>query len=632
MFITLTQVVGAQGGPETECPAGYTFLVKYEVSGTNLTESGPGASALAYVQGSFTGESDSTIDFTNTSGGTLDLVAVVKEGNDPTTTRTIGLVTSGSTFTVNAVAGPPSVSHITFCSRPVPPTTTPTSTATRTPVPPTSTSTATATPTRANTSTVTSTATGTATRPPNTSTPTSTGTVTPVPNGFAKLCKQGDNVVGEPFQLTVDGFTITRNAGPIGDPNCSFPTSVRSGTQTASETLVAGVQVTDIQVFPADREIAGTKNLTAGTIQVRIVPSTDQSTETVIVFTNHRVSTPTPTVTNTRVVTQTPTPTVTNTVTSTPTLTRTATVTPTPVIGQVELCKHLTDGQAPTSQLFSLTAGSTTRNVEAESCHLDGSFSAGTIVTASEVIPTGWKLADIWVFPTDREVTGSKNLAAGTIQVRIGSGSTTIVFINERVVSTPTPTASPTRTTPPNTSTSTATPTTPPNTVTPTRTSTATATRTLTPVTFQGCTPGYWKQSQHFDSWTGFSRSQTLESVFDVPNVLGMDNVSLLDALDGGGGSGVEGAAEILFRAAVAALLNAAQPDSTLAYPLTTTQVINQVNAALATLDRGTILELAARLDRFNNAGCPLSGNNNTINLAGATSYVYIAGTKWVAS
>jgi hypothetical protein len=41
-------------------------------------------------------------------------------------------------------------------------------------------------------------------------------------------------------------------------------------------------------------------------------------------------------------------------------------------------------------------------------------------------------------------------------------------------------------------------------------------------------------------------------------------------------------------------------------YPLTTAQVIAQVNAALATGDRDTILELATDLDRKNNGGCPL--------------------------
>lgn len=120
-----------------------------------------------------------------------------------------------------------------------------------------------------------------------------------------------------------------------------------------------------------------------------------------------------------------------------------------------------------------------------------------------------------------------------------------------------------------------------------------------------GCTPGYWKQSHHFDSWVGFSPSQTLESVFDVPDSLGMDNVTLVSALGGGGGPGVAGGATILRRAAVAALLNSAHPG--VDFTLTTAEVTAQVNAALASLNRNAMLTLATELDQDNNLGCPLS-------------------------
>jgi hypothetical protein len=83
---------------------------------------------------------------------------------------------------------------------------------------------------------------------------------------------------------------------------------------------------------------------------------------------------------------------------------------------------------------------------------------------------------------------------------------------------TPTPTNTPTAT-PTNTPTPTATPT---NTPTPSPTPTNTPTATPTPVVAQGCTPGFWKQDQHFDSWQVFTQSQTLESVFDVPYALGL--------------------------------------------------------------------------------------------------------------
>jgi hypothetical protein len=122
-----------------------------------------------------------------------------------------------------------------------------------------------------------------------------------------------------------------------------------------------------------------------------------------------------------------------------------------------------------------------------------------------------------------------------------------------------------------------------------------------------GCTPGYWKQDQHFDSWisTGFSPFQTLESVFNVPDSLGMDNNTLLQALNFGGGPGVSGAAQNLLRAAVAALLNSAHPG--VDYPRTTAEVIASVNAALASNNRTTMLTLAAGLDADNNLGCTLN-------------------------
>jgi hypothetical protein len=93
--------------------------------------------------------------------------------------------------------------------------------------------------------------------------------------------------------------------------------------------------------------------------------------------------------------------------------------------------------------------------------------------------------------------------------------------------------------------------------------------------------------------------------VFDVPDAFGLDNITLLDALSFNGGPTVSDAAQILLRQAVAALLSAANPS--VDYPLSTAQITSQVNTALATGDRDTILALATRLDRLNNLGCPLS-------------------------
>jgi hypothetical protein len=59
-----------------------------------------------------------------------------------------------------------------------------------------------------------------------------------------------------------------------------------------------------------------------------------------------------------------------------------------------------------------------------------------------------------------------------------------------------------------------------------------------------------------------------------------------------------------LLRQAVAALLNSAHPD--VDFSLTTAEVIAAVDAALASGDRDTILELAEELAAANEAGCPL--------------------------
>jgi hypothetical protein len=46
--------------------------------------------------------------------------------------------------------------------------------------------------------------------------------------------------------------------------------------------------------------------------------------------------------------------------------------------------------------------------------------------------------------------------------------------------------------------------------------------------------------------------------------------------------------------------------DSEVDYELTRTQVITRVNQALLSGNRARILAVAAQLDEYNNAGCPL--------------------------
>jgi hypothetical protein len=125
----------------------------------------------------------------------------------------------------------------------------------------------------------------------------------------------------------------------------------------------------------------------------------------------------------------------------------------------------------------------------------------------------------------------------------------------------------------------------------------------------QGCTPGFWKQTQHFDSWKGFTPTgagaTTLTGAgFVLPT--GLTNDTLLTALSYQGGPTIQDADRNLLRVAVGALLNSTALNGK--YPLTTAQILAQVNAAMATGNRDTILALQGQLDTFNNTGgCPLS-------------------------
>jgi hypothetical protein len=134
----------------------------------------------------------------------------------------------------------------------------------------------------------------------------------------------------------------------------------------------------------------------------------------------------------------------------------------------------------------------------------------------------------------------------------------------------------------------------------------------------EGCTPGYWKVKQHHDSWQEAKPGQKLTSKYAQAALYGStQNLTLLEALQGGGGGGLDGAAKILARAATAAYLNAAYDDGAghLAFPWRRTEasawdrpaLVETVDAAFASKDRATMLDLASWLDRDNNLGCPLS-------------------------
>lgn len=131
------------------------------------------------------------------------------------------------------------------------------------------------------------------------------------------------------------------------------------------------------------------------------------------------------------------------------------------------------------------------------------------------------------------------------------------------------------------------------------------------PARHEGCSPGFWKNNLNAWGPTGASPSLTLGSVFTIPPSLELQNYTLLEALNFGGGPGTVGMAKILLRQAVAAALNAAHPD--INYPLNLSQVIDFTNSALASGNRATMEQLKNLFDGYNNLGCPIDAHGNVI-------------------
>jgi hypothetical protein len=107
----------------------------------------------------------------------------------------------------------------------------------------------------------------------------------------------------------------------------------------------------------------------------------------------------------------------------------------------------------------------------------------------------------------------------------------------------------------------------------------------------EGCTPGYWKQPHHFDSWVGYLPGDSFDAVFGVTY-----GGTLLQGLEAKGGG-----VHALARHAVAALLNAS---SEVDYAAHTDDVIAAVQAAFAS---GKYEAQKNIFERWNEKGCPLN-------------------------
>ena len=111
-----------------------------------------------------------------------------------------------------------------------------------------------------------------------------------------------------------------------------------------------------------------------------------------------------------------------------------------------------------------------------------------------------------------------------------------------------------------------------------------------------GCTPGYWKN--HLGSWAGYAPNASFNGIFGIGANWFPNSLTLLAALQQGGGG-----EKALARHAVAALLNAASAG--VDYPLTTAQVIAGVQAAYnGTQEIGTVTN---QLAGANELGCTLN-------------------------
>lgn len=119
----------------------------------------------------------------------------------------------------------------------------------------------------------------------------------------------------------------------------------------------------------------------------------------------------------------------------------------------------------------------------------------------------------------------------------------------------------------------------------------------------EGCTPGYWRQEHHFDSWTDHSPSDLFSSVFDRVITVRTGGRStkadptLLQAVWAKGGE-----VNALARHATAAILNAASAD--VDYQYSHAEIVTMVQDAI---DSGDFETAKNALANANEAGCDLN-------------------------
>jgi hypothetical protein len=179
--------------------------------------------------------------------------------------------------------------------------------------------------------------------------------------------------------------------------------------------------------------------------------------------------------------------------------------------------------------------------------------SVGDTVTVTEVVPTGYTASYVLQTIAGSTLTTNASVAGNSVSANLRSGFGSLVIFTNTPNTPPPP---------------------PP------------------PGGIAGCTPGYWKQSQHFDSWPApYTPNMQFSAVFS--NAFpGMTLVQV--AAQGGGGL------KALGRHTVAALLSSGSVN----YGMTPAQVIAAFNAAYAS---GNYDALHNQFAAMNERGCPLN-------------------------
>lgn len=134
------------------------------------------------------------------------------------------------------------------------------------------------------------------------------------------------------------------------------------------------------------------------------------------------------------------------------------------------------------------------------------------------------------------------------------------------------------------------------------------------PACDEGCTPGFWKQEQHFQYWP-VPQDTLVTDIFDVvcledDGFLDLDgdgsNDTLLDALNYPGGRGLVGKARNFLRAAVAAYLNTLTMDYGPTW-VVVDKVLNALTHDCATGRPGFMRAWQREFDAKNNQYCVFS-------------------------